>query len=63
MTQNELTNNETCEILCAPEATDSVEDIDFDDPDEDFDPDTERRFIEDYVQAWTKNRGANEKKE
>jgi hypothetical protein len=63
MTQNELTDGKMREILCAPDATDSVEDIDFDDPDEDFDPDAEKRFIEDYIANWTKSRGANEKKE
>jgi hypothetical protein len=57
MTQNELTN-EMRDILCAPLATDSIEDIDFDDPDEDFDPDANRRFIEGYIRKWMKNQNA-----
>jgi hypothetical protein len=49
------------DILCAPEATDLIGDIDFD-PDENFDPDDARRFAEDYIRSWMKRRGTWEKR-
>ncbi|MDR1649903.1 MAG: hypothetical protein LBR71_06540 [Synergistaceae bacterium] len=58
MTQTELTNDKMRDILCAPLATDSIEDIDFDDPGEDFDPDADMQFIEGYIRKWMKSRNA-----
>jgi hypothetical protein len=49
------------DILCAPEATDSIGDIDFD-PDGNFDPDADRLFAEDYIRSWMKRRGTWEKR-
>jgi hypothetical protein len=46
MTQEELTKEQVREILCAPEPTDSLEDIVFDEPG--FDTEAER----DFVQSW-----------
>jgi hypothetical protein len=46
------------DILCAPLATDSIEDIDFDDPGEDFDLDANRHFIEGYIRIWMKDKNA-----
>jgi hypothetical protein len=56
MTRDELTNEEIRDILCAPEPTDDIEDIDFD---EDFDEEAERKFIEDSVNGWLKERSGN----
>jgi hypothetical protein len=61
MTQNGLTDSQMRDILCAPEATDSIGDIDFD-PDRNFDTDADRRFAEDYIRAWMKRRGTLEKR-
>jgi hypothetical protein len=58
MTQIEITDDLMRGILCAPEATDSIGDIDFDDSEEDFDPEEERRFVEGYIAVWVKNQSA-----
>jgi hypothetical protein len=44
-----LTNEEIREILCAPEPTDDLSDIDFDDPYFDEDEDADRRFIDGWL--------------
>jgi hypothetical protein len=56
MTRDELTNEEIRDILCAPEPTDDIEDIDFD---EDFDEEAERNFIEDSIDDWLEGRSGN----
>jgi hypothetical protein len=47
MTRDELTPERIRDILCVPEPTDDIEDIDFDE--EDFDMEAEKKFIEDSV--------------
>jgi hypothetical protein len=58
MTQIGIASDMMRDILCAPLATDSIEDIDFDNPGEDFDPDANRQFIEGYIRKWMKNKNA-----
>ena len=48
MIREELTNEKIRDILCAPEPTDALEDIDADD----FDPESEADFIEASVNEW-----------
>jgi hypothetical protein len=48
MAERELEITEIMELLCAPEATDELEDLDFDDAD-DFDEKAERDFVEDWI--------------
>jgi hypothetical protein len=55
MTQRQLTLEEMREILCAPEATDTLDDIDFDDAE--FNEEAERAF----VQSWLDETSENEK--
>jgi hypothetical protein len=52
MTRNELTSEQIRDILCVPEPTDDIKDIDFD---EDFNEETEeaeRQFIEESISEW-----------
>jgi hypothetical protein len=55
MTRDELTNEQVRDILCAPESTDDIEDIDFD---EDFDDEAEGEFIEDSIKNWLEDENA-----
>ena len=58
MTRDQLTNNRIRHILCVPEPTDDIEDIDFD---KDFDEEgeeAEREFIENSIEDWLEDENA-----
>jgi hypothetical protein len=54
MTRNELTSEQIRDILCAPEPTDDIEDIDFDEESEE----EERQFIEESVNEWLEEKNS-----
>jgi hypothetical protein len=58
MTRDQLTNDQIRHILCAPEPTDDIEDIDFDEDFDEEDEDAEREFIEDSINEWLEDRNA-----
>ena len=58
MTRDELTNDQICHILCVPEPTDDIEDIDFDEGFDKEDEEAEREFIEDSIEDWLEDENA-----
>jgi hypothetical protein len=52
MTRDELTNEQIRDILCAPDPTDDIEDIEFDEDLSEEHEEAERQFIEESVNEW-----------
>jgi hypothetical protein len=58
MTRDELTNEQIRDILCAPDPTDNIEDIDFDEKFDEEGEEAERQFIEESVNEWLEDENA-----
>jgi hypothetical protein len=52
MARDELTKEQIRDILCAPESTDDIKEIDFDEDFDGEDDEAELEFVEDSVNGW-----------
>jgi hypothetical protein len=56
MARSELSNEQIRDILCAPEPTDDIENIDFDEDFDEENDEAERKFVEDSVNDWLEDK-------